>query len=121
MNKISLSLPYPPSVNHYWRFARGHWYVSREGQTFRQIVALIVLKSSDLMRARMPLRGPVEMWLHVEPPDRRERDLDNVNKAIWDSLQSAGVYAKDSQISKYHVERLEVGGKGHVYVEVAAL
>ena len=114
MNKISLSLPYPPSVNHYWRFsARGGkpcWYICSEGQNFRRAVwAELKLRHA----AHKAFMSDVKLVAWIHPPDRRKRDLDNVLKAIRDSLQSAGVYAKDSQFSKYHVERWD-GGKGHV-------
>jgi len=39
------------------------------------------------------------------PPDKRRRDLDNLIKAIQDSLQYAGVYEDDSQIDYLTIKR----------------
>jgi crossover junction endodeoxyribonuclease RusA len=118
---IEMTLPYPPSVNHYWRCARGKFYISAEGQNYRRAVqAHVVIGNLVHGEKNLPMLGPLEMWLQVEPPDQRERDLDNVNKALWDALQKAGVYAKDYQISKYHVERLPAG-TGKVYVRLAEI
>lgn len=40
----------------------------------------------------------LKMSLLIYPPDRRKRDIDNVNKALLDALEHAGVYANDNQI-----------------------
>ena len=113
-----MTLAYPPSVNHYWRMARGRIYISAKGQEYRRKVQAAVIIGNLLHGDKtLPLQGPLEMWLSVEPPDKRERDLDNVNKALWDALQKAGVYAKDFQIAKYHVERMPAGA-GKVIVRL---
>jgi crossover junction endodeoxyribonuclease RusA len=53
------------------------------------------------------------------PPDRRRRDLDNLQKAVLDSLAHAGIYADDSQVDLLVVRRREplAGGKVRVRVE----
>ena len=35
---LHFDLPYPPSVNHYWRQFRGRMVISKEGRTFRKNV-----------------------------------------------------------------------------------
>ncbi len=59
--------------------------------------------------------------MDVYPPDRRRRDLDNVLKALLDSLAHAKVYEDDSQIDVLVVDRKEVCGKGYVVVNVEEL
>ena len=39
---MPLTLPYPPSVNHYWRRVGLHTLISREGRTFRQNVCALL-------------------------------------------------------------------------------
>lgn len=109
---LSLSLPYPPSVNHYWRRDRGVFHISVEGKAYRKKVVAAV-------GATTPLDGPLSVRVVAHPPDRRRRDLDNTLKALLDSLAHAGVYGDDSQIDALHVERGEVVAGGRVAVTVA--
>lgn len=60
------------------------------------------------------------LWLVVQAPDRRARDLDNTVKAVQDALTHAGVWLDDSQIDRLLVERGPVvkGGMVSVTMEV---
>lgn len=42
------------------------------------------------------------------PPDRRRRDLDNLQKPTLDAMQHAGVYEDDSQVDLLITRRREV-------------
>jgi crossover junction endodeoxyribonuclease RusA len=46
-------------------------------------------------------------------PDRRRRDLDNLQKAAFDALTKAGFWLDDSQVIDYRVVKMPVvkGGK----------
>ena len=74
-----------------------------------------------LLRGRRlkPLDGPLEIFIDVYPPDRRRRDVDNVQKALLDALAHGGAYHDDSQIARLTIERQAVvpGGKVHVYIQ----
>lgn len=107
---MKLVLPYPPSVNHYWRHARGRHYVSDEGKAYRKAVADVA--------PRRKLTGRLEVVIDVLPPDRRKRDLDNVLKALLDALAHAGTYEDDSQIDCLLVERGSVTPGGSVEVRI---
>lgn len=95
-----LSLPYPPSVNSYYRHVGRRVLISREGRVFRRRVCAILAAG----RVR-PLAGPLELEIDVHPPDRRRRDLDNVQKALLDALEKGGAYGDDSQIARMVIER----------------
>ena len=43
------------------------------------------------------------------PPDRRRRDLDNLQKSLWDAIQYGGGYRDDSQIKDFecHMARAD--------------
>ena len=90
---IRLELPYPPSVNHYWRMAKGVVYVSAEGLRFRKVV-VAVCKAAGIQ----PITGKLDLHFEVWPPDRIRRDLDNVQKALLDALKHGGCCGDDSQI-----------------------
>jgi len=56
----------------------------------------------------------------VFPPDNRRRDLDNVLKAILDSLEDAKVFKDDSLIDDLRVRRMDTfkNGKIEIIIEV---
>jgi crossover junction endodeoxyribonuclease RusA len=110
---IELDLPYPPSVNRYWRHNRGRTHLSKEGRDYQKHVSTA--------RARggiETISGPVEVTINVNPPDRRRRDVDNLLKGIGDGLQKGGVLVDDSQIKKLTIEMHEPvrGGRCHVSI-----
>jgi crossover junction endodeoxyribonuclease RusA len=106
-------LPYPPSVNHYWRRVGFRTLISRGGRRYRRdVVALLAAGRAA------PLHGRLELVVHVFPPDDRRRDLDNLQKALCDALQHAGVYADDSQIDRLDVHRGPVVPGGKVVVQI---
>ena len=111
---LEFDLPFPPSVNHLWRRVGTRTLLSRRGRAFRQEVCV-------LLRGRRlkPLDGPLEIFIDVYPPDRRRRDVDNVQKALLDALAHGGAYHDDSQIARLTIERQAVvpGGKVHVYIQ----
>jgi crossover junction endodeoxyribonuclease RusA len=88
-----LCLPYPPSVNHVWRMVHGRMLLSREGRRFRDHVQAILAA-----RREAPLEGRLALVADVAPPDRRRRDIDNVQKTLLDALEKGGAYRDDSQI-----------------------
>lgn len=56
------------------------------------------------------------------PPDGyRRRDLDNFQKAVWDSMTHAGVWLDDSQIDAFCVLRGPVIESGCVFLEIEVL
>ena len=108
---LVLCLPWPPSVNRYWRSVGGKVLISREGREYRKAV---VRKVSQLK----PLTGPLKVTLLARPPDRRRRDMDNLMKATLDSLAHANVYEDDSQIDDLRIKRGHVSPHGGEIVAV---
>ena len=110
---LQLELPYPPSINHYWRRVGPRTLISREGRRFRRDVTAI-LAAMEIE----PLAGPLVVEVEVFPPDNRRRDIDNVQKALLDALAHGGAYHDDSQIARLTVERRQVVDGGHVRVRI---
>ena len=41
---MRIVLPWPPSINHYWRNYRGRIVVSADGRQYRQTVSYLILE-----------------------------------------------------------------------------
>ena len=64
---IDLVLPYPPTVNTYWRRRGSTYFISEEGKRYRRAVALIVRQQ----RLKLSLSGRLAIKVIAEPPDKR--------------------------------------------------
>jgi len=104
-------LPYPPSVNRYYRTYQGRMLISREGRQYRSDVQLALLGSPTVA-------GRCSVEIHVWPPDRRKRDLDNVLKATLDALEHAGAIEDDGLIDELRIVREEPLPAGRLVVEI---
>ena len=95
-------LPWPPSVNHYYRHVGPRVLISRDGRKYReQIVARF------LNDRAAKYTGPVELFIELYPPDSRRRDVDNSLKCLLDAFTHAGLYEDDSQIHRLVVTKRE--------------
>ncbi len=112
-----LSLPYPPTMNTYWRTFRGRMLLSERGRDFRtEVMASILVNGKP-----NTLTGRLRVQIEASPPDKRRRDIDNIVKPLLDALAHAGVYADDEQIDELHVKRGPVVKNGDCLVIVEAL
>ncbi|HHI8351543.1 TPA: crossover junction endodeoxyribonuclease RusA [Escherichia coli] len=107
MNTYSITLPWPPSNNRYYRHNRGRTHISAEGQAYRDNVARII-KNAML---DIGLAIPVKIRIECHMPDRRRRDLDNLQKAAFDALTKAGFWLDDVQVVDYRVVKMPVKGR----------
>ncbi len=99
MKEYKLSLPYPPTVNTYWRHARGRNYISEKGTRYRSEVIAIILNS----KLRLRLNGRLKISIIAHVPDKRVRDIDNLFKAPLDALVHAGMINDDGQVDDLHI------------------
>lgn len=119
MTRATLTLPWPPTMNLYWRsrYIPGKKpgqpgfisvYVSDEGKAFQLNVQAAVLGQG--WPRFFEDRITVDIVAHA--PDRRDRDLDNLLKPTLDALANAGVYTNDAQIDRVQIARGTVRPKG---------
>lgn len=142
MEPLVLTLPWAPTVNTYYRSVamRGRTVVliSKEGRAYKETVRGI------LREMQAPHFGLARLAIDVLacPPDSRERDLDNLRKALFDSLSdeleskksaarrgedavrqvaSRGIWCRDSQIDDDRMRRGPVVKGGRMVVTVTEL
>ena len=107
---LSFELPFPPSVNTYYRssFRSRSVYLSKKGREFHQLalVGLMELSDAGTSGTLLPSFPTERLRILVEliPGDRRSFDIDNRVKAILDVLEGH-LFVNDSQIDELEVIR----------------
>ena len=117
MNQYRISLPWPPSNNRYYRHNRGRTHISAEGQAYRDRDARII-KDSML---DIGLVTPLKIRIECHMPDRRSRDLDNLQKAAFDALTKSGFWLDDQQVDYYSVKRMPVVKGGRLELTITEM
>lgn len=118
MTHLEIMLPYPPTVNHYWRMAGRRMIVSEAGKEYRAKVMLLAL--SHRLRGAFGSKR-VAVHLEITMPDHKRRDLDNLPKALLDALTAAGIWEDDQQVDRLLIERKGVTRGGLVRCKIDAL
>ena len=101
---IEIELPFPPSLNAYYRHPSkgplaGRHLISAKGREYR----------SEVIRRIAPLnysvRGRLAVVITCHAPDKRRRDLDNLTTGLLDAMTHAGLWADDEQIDDLRIVR----------------
>jgi len=114
---ITLKLPFPPSVNTYYRNFRGRMVMGKNGRSFKDAVQEIVTVTQTPKFNDARLMAIITIF----PPNKRKFDLDNRLKAIFDSLQDAGVFDDDEQFDKIEIARGVIKSGGGCTIVIATL
>ena len=112
---IEIELPYPPSLNTYWRKFRGRMVISKSGRYYAEQIKLLTSNIKPFGHRRLKVEIKAFM------PDRRKRDLDNLGKAPLDALQKAHVFNDDSQIDDLRIVRAGFCKLGRLVVMVSEM
>ena len=103
-----LHLPFPPSV---WKLYTGSGKFRRrssEYATWRTIAGYAINQQS----AGKSIAGPWSMEIAAYRPDKRRRDIDNLIKAVSDTLVSMNVVADDSEMQSVLAKWVDGKGEG---------
>lgn len=119
---ITVKLPWPPSTNNLylttWRKGIAVRVPGKRATAYAKAVGDQVLVQQV---PRFQLTGSLVVWLYCRPPDNRSRDLDNLPKAVLDSLVKAGVLPDDSFIDELHIIREQNMPDGEIEVNISEL
>lgn len=115
---LELELPFPPSVNTYWRHPTkgklaGRHLISEKGREYRLLVFSVVLNNQY-----MTITSPVRVDMEVQMPDKRRHDLDNIPKAVFDALTHAKVWGDDNQVIDFRVWKSENTKGGKIILKI---
>lgn len=67
------------------------------------------------------LAMPVKIRIECHMPDRRRRDLDNLQKAAFDALTKAGFWLDDAQVVDYRVVKMPVTKGGRLELTITEM
>jgi crossover junction endodeoxyribonuclease RusA len=116
--RIEVTLPWPPSVNTYWRHPTtgplaGRHMISEKGRLYRAMVKEFAWN--------LPIvRGHCSVMITAYPPDRRQRDLDNLLKSLIDSIAHAALIENDYLIDDLRITRKENRPNGSVQLVITS-
>lgn len=97
---LIITLPFPLSANRIWRsFARGKRVATIKTKEYRDWLddARPIAEAAMIVQGAEVLTGPLAVTLSVRQPDRRKRDIDNMNKSVLDCLEGIA-FENDNQI-----------------------
>ena len=117
MTEYRLELPWPPTVNTYWRHARGRHYISEKGEKY-QLAVLGIITAANLA---IKTKSRLKVTINAHAPDKRRRDLDNLLKSVFDSLTNAGFMVDDEQIDDFRIRRREKIKGGMLAITITEL
>ena len=106
---LTLTLPFPPSVNHY--YVRGR-ILSDRAKAYRKEVYYTVPRID-------PLQGHLRVDMDIYPKSRHRYDVDNLAKATLDALTHAGIWHDDSQVVSLCITKRDVVKGGQIVLRVS--
>lgn len=111
-------MPWPPSVNGYWRTFNNRQIISKRGREYR---ANALLKLKEIGIDGEFIRDRLSVSLILNPPTLRKYDIDNFNKALFDAISHSGFWEDDEQIDSLSIKKGEKTKGGNIKVRVEVL
>lgn len=114
VDDLTVELPYPPSINHYYYNRRGGGkFIGAKGVDFRAKVQDLRYKLG-----MKRVKGKVDVSVYLYPADNRRRDIDNILKCLLDALVISEFIDDDSLIFRLFLEKKEVVKGGKILVNI---
>jgi crossover junction endodeoxyribonuclease RusA len=115
---IKLTLPFPPSVNSYWRHSNRGSYLSKRAKQYREDSRALLI-DQGLETHKEPIAGRLTVKVKLHRGDKMKYDLDNCGKAMLDVLHHWRVIEDDEQIDDLRLIRGKVLAVGKAVVEIS--
>lgn len=109
-------LPFlPPSINqaYYTDFKSRTRHKSKAYRDFKNVMAYYIPKG-----IKEPITGDIEVEYNFYFPDKRKRDVFNLEKVLTDCLVYYGLFKDDTQIVRGVVEKYYTKGKSETIIEI---
>ncbi|MEN0021050.1 MAG: RusA family crossover junction endodeoxyribonuclease [Planctomycetota bacterium] len=91
---VRLWLPWPPSVNRLYRAIGSRSILSQDARNYYAAARQVVFEQQAARGIGCQVVAAFTFW----PPTKREYDVDNRFKALFDALEKSGVVANDKLI-----------------------
>lgn len=108
---LVFELPYPPSLNTLYKPWHGRFVLTDAGKKYK-------LQVGWMCKQKRSITSDVAMKITVYPPDKKRRDIANLEKIVCDSLKNGIVYDDDCQISYLVMHKAQVKKNGFIRVLV---
>ena len=111
------TMPWPPSVNGYWRAFKGRQIISKRGRDYRKQA---VARMKELNLSGEMLKSNLSVSLVLNPPTLRRYDVDNFNKGLFDAMSEAKFWEDDEQVHRLTIKKgvKTKGGNVEVIVKI---
>lgn len=111
---MHFTLPFPPSINSYYRVFNNRILLSAEGRKYKKAVQNYVM----LLGLKPFEDAKLKIELILQPRDKRKIDIDNRIKSVLDALQDAGLFNDDFQIDELTIRRGSPVEGGRLFVKI---
>lgn len=117
---ISMTVPWPVSANDMYTYIHGLKRPGKSGKYQKYERALYKYWMEARALGKIDFRsGALCLWAFAFPP-RKNCDMDNIQKVLFDCLENVGAFNNDSQIESIRIEKgFRVSG-GAVYFHLCA-
>ena len=120
---LKITLPFPPTVNTYWRTirvkGRQRTILSEKARDYKTQVAYEILRQG--LNFSFKPGELLRVGLKLYPPDKRQRDVDNYTKGVFDALTACHFWDDDSQVKKLQIEMCYVVKPAIAEIEIQLL
>jgi len=113
--KANLVLPWPPTINTYWRCVKNRVLLSKRGREYKRAVKTLSTQWPSFGDKRL------SVLIVLMPATRHELDIDNRMKPMLDVLEENHVMNNDSQVDSLLVFRGPVMKPGKVIISIQTL
>jgi len=104
----------PAKANQYFQTKRGIRFIPKRIKEAIDDAVYILSK----FKPENPIDFPCQLYVIYTLPNRRKRDLDNLNKTLQDCLEKAGVVKDDSLFFRIISEKRQVKGVEAVDIKI---